>query len=99
MPPKGRSPVLWLASAFLALALLLGISPGKKRHEDAVPSGAPPGFEPVDVSEDVAKIQRRNNRAMADQVNADAHYRRVTAEDRIRARYGSATWNLYEPHH
>ncbi len=99
MPPKGRRPVLWLASAFLALALLPGISPGQKRHQDAVPSGAPPGFEPVDVSQEVSEIRRRNNRAMARQVDADAHYRRVTSEDRIRARYGSATWNLYDPLH
>ena len=99
MLPTGRRPALWLPIAFLALAVLLGISPGDKRHEDAVPSGAPPGFEPVDVSQEVSEIQRRNNRAMARQVDADAHYRRVTSEDRIRARYGSATWNLYEPMH
>ena len=99
MPPKGRRPAPLLLSAILALTVLLGISPGEKRHQDAVPSGAPPGFEPVDVSAEVSEIRRRNAREMQRQVDADAYYRRVTAEDRIRARYGSPTWNLYDPLH
>jgi hypothetical protein len=96
-PPGGRLAVLLLASA-LAAPVLTGLSPEQERHEDAVPSGAPPGFEPVDVEEEVSEIRRREVRKMEEQVDADIHYRRVTAEQRIRARYGSATWNLYEPY-
>ncbi|MDJ0852425.1 MAG: hypothetical protein QNK04_28980 [Myxococcota bacterium] len=99
MPPRGGRRLLLLPSALLALPLLLGIGPSDRRHQDAVPSGAPPGFEPIDVSGEVAQIQRRNTRAMERQVDADIHYRRVTAEHRIRARYGAATWNLYDPLH
>jgi hypothetical protein len=29
----------------------------------------------------------------------ESDYRRLTAEPGLRARYGSATWNLYEPYH
>lgn len=97
MPPQGRRSA-FLAVTALAAVLLTGITGGKRGHEDAVPSGIPPGFEPVDVQEEVAEIRRRKVEKMARQVDADIHYRRVTSEQRIRARYGGPTWNLYGPY-
>ncbi len=101
MQPPGTSAARLLAAA-LASLFLLGIQAGESprgQHEDAVPSGRLPGFEPVDIAEEMEQIQRRKQRELEQQVDADRHYRTVSSEPRLRARYGSATWNLYEPYH
>ena len=99
-PPGGSATRLLLAA--LTSLLLLGIQAGEPprgQHDDAVPSGRRPGFEPMDISEEMEEIQRRQERELEQQVDADRHYRTVSSEPRLRARYGSATWNLYEPYH
>ena len=69
-----------------------------RAFEDAVPS-VPPGFEPVDVSVEVEQIRARKARELEQQVGTEMYWRRVTPERRMRARYGAATWNMYEPFH
>ena len=100
MHPPGGSAARLLAAALMSL-LLLGIQPGESRpkHDDAVPSGRRPGFEPMDISEEMEQIQRREERELERQVDADRHYRTISSEPRMRARYGSATWNLYDTGH
>ena len=85
----------------LAAVFLLGISGGETqgRHSDAIPTGRRPGFEPMDISEEMEQVRTRRAQELERQVDADAYYRRVTPERRMRARYGAATWNLYEPWH
>ena len=85
----------------LAAVFLLGISGGETqgRHSDAIPTGRRPGFEPMDISEEMEQVRSRRVQEMERQVDADAYYRRGTPERRMRARYGAATWNLYEPWH
>lgn len=99
---RRRRSALRASAAALAGLLLLGISaedsPQGQQHTDAVPSGRQPGFEPVDVSEEIEEIRSRELRQLEQQVEADVYYRNVTPERRLRARYGSATWNLYEPY-
>lgn len=99
---RSRLPISRLLIVAWASALLLGISADPPRdeaaHTDAVPSARPPGFEPVDVQEEVEAIRAKELRELERQVDADAYYRNITAEQRIRARYGGATWNLYEPY-
>jgi hypothetical protein len=99
---RSRGSAVRGSLAALAGLLLLGISaedtPRGEAHTDAVPSGREPGFEPVDVSKEMEEIRRRDARRMEEQVKADVYYRNVTPERRLRARYGSATWNLYEPY-
>ena len=89
--------------AVLCLALAPGLEAagvrGEQRYEDATPSGIPPGFEPVDVSEDMPRIEERRRREMQRDVDREFEGRHVTPERRIRARYGGATWNLYDPFH
>jgi hypothetical protein len=109
---RARSALALLAA--LSIPAFAGISPAQKsprgkqqqqqqqqqqQHRDAAPSGLPPGFEPVDVEEGVAEAQARETRELEQQVDAETDYRRLTAEPALRARYGSATWSLYEPYH
>lgn len=97
MHPPGGAAARLLAAALGSL-LLLGIqAEDSPQHDDAVPSGRRPGFEPVDISEEMEEIQQRQEREMEQQVDADRHYRTMSSEPRLRARYGAATWNLYEP--
>ena len=63
------------------------------------PLAAPPGFEPVDISEDMHEIEVRKQREMYNSVDRELDMRYVTPERRIRARYGGATWNMYDPFH
>jgi len=90
-----------LATALLVLALAAGAgaSQGQQQYEDGTPSGIPPGFEPVDISEDMHQIEVRKQREMYNSVDRDLDMRYVTPERRIRARYGGATWNMYDPFH
>lgn len=67
-------------------------------YQDAVP-GVPPGFEPMDVTEDTRRIESRRMRELEQQVDTDRYWQTMTSERRIRSRYGAATWNLYEPLH
>ncbi len=100
-----RSPpaALRLLAVGCAALALTGISGGEDprggQHSDAVPGALPPGYEVMDVSEEMEQIRSREVRELEQQVDVDARYRTITPEARIRARYGSATWNLYEPHH
>ena len=100
---RSPSAALRLLCVGCAALALTGISGGDKprggEHSDAVPGALPPGYEVLDVSEEMEEIRRRDVRELEQQADVDARYRRVTPEARIRARYGSATWNLYEPHH
>lgn len=106
-PPGGSAArhVVGSAARSLAIALaavfLLGIAGGETQggHSDAVPTGRRPGFEPMDISEEMEQVRTQRARELESQVDADAYYRRVTPERRMRARYGGATWNLYEPWH
>jgi len=100
MRPLSRPLARLLALAVAAL-LLLGIAgeDGRETHTDAVPTTRPPGFEPVDISEEMEQVRARRTREMQRQVDADIHYRTISSEPRLRARYGGATWNLYEPYH
>lgn len=82
--------VVWAAGAAWAQ---------EPRYEDARPPSAPPGFEPVDVREEVQQQQREQARELLEQAEIDRYYRTLTPETRIRARYGSATWDLYDPYH
>jgi hypothetical protein len=100
---RSRGSAIRGSLAALAALLLLGISAedtprGGESHTDAVPSARKPGFEPVDVSAEMEEIRSRDLRRMQEQVDAEAYYRHTTPERRLRARYGSATWNLYEPY-
>ena len=108
MRPSGGSaacPAAGSAARCLAVALaavfLLGISGGETqgRHSDAVPTGRRPGFEPIDISEEMEQVRTRRARELERQVDADTYYRRATPERRMRARYGGATWNLYDAWH
>lgn len=85
-----------LAAAGLLLATLPALAQ-ERRYEDAVPEGVPPGFHPVDVGEEVGQIEARERRELEQQGAVDMDYRYATPERWIRARYGGATWNLYEP--
>ena len=69
----------------LGLASAVGASQGQARYEDAKPSGVPPGFEPVDVSEDMREIEARKQREMYNSVDRDLDMRYATPERRIRA--------------
>ena len=91
-----RVLVLLLA---LGLAGAAGAVRGQPRYEDGSPSSIPPGFEPVDISEDMRQIESRKQREMYRDVDMDLNYRYATPERRIRARYGGATWNMYDPFH
>jgi hypothetical protein len=101
--PHRRARIAAALAALLCVPALAGISPGEKPprggHQDAAPSGRPPGFEPVDVEEEVAEVRARETRALEQQVDIESDYRQMTAEPWLRARYGSATWSLYEPYH
>ena len=96
-PPSAR--VLAILVLLIGFGGAAGAVQGQQRYEDASPSGIPPGFEPVDVSEDMQRIENRRQREMEQQVDRDIHYRYATPERRIRARYGGATWNMYDPFH
>jgi len=88
-----------LAPLMLGLALC-GAGPLEARPQarDAVPDGVPPGFEPVDVREEVDEIEREQVRKLEEQVDIEMHYQSASPERMLRARYGGATWNLYEPY-
>jgi len=92
-----RVLAMWIAS--IGLAAMAGAVQGQPRYEDGTPSGVPPGFEPVDISEDMHRIESRRNREIQRDAQRDLDYRHVTPERRIRARYGGATWNMYDPFH
>jgi hypothetical protein len=68
------------------------------RHGDAVPGGVPPGYEAAEVDEEVAEVRARRVRELERQVDTEMYYRTATPERSLRARYGGATWNLYEPY-
>jgi hypothetical protein len=53
----------------------------------------------VDVGREVAEIEMRERRKIEQDAAVDMDYRYATPERRIRARYGGATWNLYDPYH
>jgi hypothetical protein len=90
-----------MATLTLAFGLAAGsgTSQGTQRYEDGTPSGIPPGFEPVDISEDMHQIEVRKQREMYNSIDRELDMRYVTPERRIRARYGGATWNMYDPFH
>jgi hypothetical protein len=90
-----------LAAALLGLGLtaVAAAVQGQQRYEDGSPSGIPPGFEPVDISGDMEQIDNRRQREMDQQVDREMYQRYDTPERRIRARYGGATWNMYDPFH
>jgi hypothetical protein len=67
------------------------------RHSDAVP-GVPPGYQAAEVDEEVAEIRAQRVRELERQVDAERYYRTASPERSLRARYGGATWNLYEPY-
>jgi len=95
MRPGALSRLLvGVLAGLLVTGMAASQTPGG-RHEDAVPSAIPPGFKPMDVSAEVEQIRARETAKMAGDVDADIYYRRVTGEDRMRARYGSSTWNMY----
>jgi hypothetical protein len=105
-PPRAQQSRLravrrWAVGlSLLVLAAPLATSARAQRvHEDAVPQGVPPGFEPVDVSREVEEIQARKVRELERQAEVDMDYRYASPERYIRTRYGGATWNLYEPFH
>ena len=93
----------WIVCGALLVGLTLPVAAGsiqaEKRYRDATPEGIPPGFEPVDVSSDMEVIRRREQRQIEREAEIDINARYVTPERRIRARYGGATWNLYDPFH
>jgi hypothetical protein len=100
MRPRGGSVARRIAVGLAAL-LLLGITAEQQQpgHSDAVPTGRRPGFEPMDISEEMEQVRTRRARELERQADADTYYRRATPERRMRARYGGPTWNLYEPWH
>jgi hypothetical protein len=97
----GAFGIRGLATLAVAFGLAAGsdASQGQQQYEDGTPSGIPPGFEPVDISEDMHEIEVRKQREMYNSVDRDLDMRYVTPERRIRARYGGATWNMYDPFH
>jgi hypothetical protein len=105
----GAHGIRGLATGLRALGLALvlaaaltggaGAVQGQQRYEDGAPSGIPPGFEPVDVSDDMHQIEARKQREMYNDVDRDLDWKYATPERRIRARYGGATWNMYDPFH
>ena len=101
MRSGGGSAALLLLLLLAAFALT-GVSPNERAPRgaarDAVPTGRPEGMQVMDISADMERVRSRRMREMRQQVDADNHYRHVTAETRMRARYGAATWNMYEPH-
>ena len=76
-----------------------GAAGAQSRHEDARPPERPPGFEPVDVEQEVQERQAERRQELESQAEVDMRYRYASPERDLRARYGSATWNLYEPYH
>jgi hypothetical protein len=94
---RGRTRrVPGLAAA--AAVVLAGAAFAQTQHEDAQPPRYPPGFEPVDVTEEVQERQRQEQEQLARDVDFATEARYTAPERRLRARYGSATWNLYDPH-
>ena len=75
-----------------------GAALGQAQHEDAQPPRYPPGFEPVDVTQEVRERQRQDAERMQRDVDFATEARYTAPERRLRAQYGSATWNLYDPH-
>lgn len=88
----------WLCSGAFALAVVDPAIAQEQQHRDAVPQAVPEGYEPVDVSEEVRQIEQRQHRELELQADRDVSGRYETPERRLRARYGGATWNLYEPY-
>jgi hypothetical protein len=93
----GQGVTLAGLAAVAALALA-GAAFAQAQHEDAQPPRYPPGFEPVDVTEEVRERQQQDAEKMERDVDFATRARYTAPEQRLRARYGSATWNLYEPH-
>jgi hypothetical protein len=90
------------ALAALAAACVLALTSAalaQTQHEDAQPPRYPPGFEPVDVTEEVRERQQQEAEKMERDVDFSTRARYTAPEQRLRARYGSATWNLYEQNH
>jgi hypothetical protein len=94
--PRGLAALAGFAAA--ASVALTGAAFAQTQHEDAQPPRYPPGFEPVDVTEEVRERQQREAERMARDVDFETQARYTAPERRLRARYGSATWNLYDPH-
>ena len=91
----------FLAGAILTFGLATGVGAVQEesRYRDAAPSGVPEGFEPVDISEEMHNVEVRRQREMERDVERGMRARYDTPERRIRARYGGATWNMYDPFH
>lgn len=93
----------WIVCGALALGLALPIAvpavQGQQTYQDGAPRGVPPGFEPVDVSSDMERIESRRQREIQQDAAVDMDYRYATPERRMRARYGGSTWNMYDPFH
>jgi hypothetical protein len=93
---RGRSRRLGVLTG-LAVALA-GAAFAQAQHEDARPPRFPPGFEAVDVTEEVRERQQEEAERLERDVDFSTRARYTAPERRLRARYGSATWNLYDPH-
>ena len=94
---SGRRRLAGLAAA-VALALA-GAAGAQTQHQDALPPKYPPGYEPVDVEAEVREKQAEDRQKLQSDVDFEMRARTTAPEARLRARYGSATWNLYEPSH
>ena len=87
-------------SAWLpGVAKVAGATDEQPRYRDAAPTGIPEGFEPVDISEEMHQVESQRTQEMYRDVDRGMRARYDTPERRIRARYGGATWNMYDPFH
>ena len=101
---RGRSRRLATRTALAGLAAAAAVALAdaafaQTQHEDAQPPRYPPGFEPVDVTEEVRERQQQEAEKMERDVDFSTRARYTSAEQRLRARYGSATWNLFDQNH